>query len=514
MTKILSTTKSLATTKTKRNTALLAASASAVVLTLTAPLAASAAQAAPAASAAATAPLDWTKCEGQAPGSRQECATLDVPMDHAHPEGKKIEIAISRVPSEKPAARRGALLLIPGGPGGSSINDPSGKGQELPRSVRDAYDLIGFDPRGLGRSTPVDCGFEHADLASTSLRPWTAPDGSVTGNMATAKRLSDACARNGGELMRHISTADNARDIDRIRAALGEERLSAWAVSYGTYVGAVYSRLFPHRTDRIVLDSNDDPDPRRVGRNWLAAHEQGVEDTFPEFAAWASAPGHDYRLADTAAEVRPLFLRLAARLDREPIPWRGANPAVLNGNVLRQAMLTAMADPDDFPDLARLMLGAQKGELPPAPQAPPEKALQNSLAVGSATLCNDVAWPTSPAVYQKGVTESRAKYPLTAGMPRNAMLCAAWPFRPKEPAVRVTDRGPSNILLVQNERDPNTPLSGALKLREALGRRAVMVTVDATGHDVYLANGNACGDRTVTRFLATGKRPGQDMYCG
>ncbi|MEV7197289.1 alpha/beta hydrolase [Streptomyces sp. NPDC093510] len=503
-------------TKIKRNAALLAASTA--VLTLTAPLAASASASANSTDASTAAPattaaLDWSKCEGQGPDSRQECATLDVPMDYAHPEGKKIEIAVSRIPSEKPAARRGALLLIAGGPGGSSINDPSGKGQKLPQSVRDAYDLIGFDPRGLGRSTPVDCGFEHADLAPSRLRPWTAPDGSVTENMVTAKRLSDACARNGGELIRHISTADNARDIDRIRAALGEERVSAWAVSYGTYVGAVYSRLFPHRTDRIVLDSNDDPDPTRVGRGWLAAHERGVEDTFPEFAAWASAPGNEYRLADTAAEIRPLFLRLAARLDREPIPWPGAHPAELNGNVLRQTMLNAMADTDDFPGLARLILGARTGDLPPAPPAPPEKILQNSVAVGSATLCNDVAWPTSPAFYQKGVIESRAKYPLTAGMPRNAMLCAAWPFKPKEAPVRIDDRGPSNILLVQNERDPNTPLSGALKLREALGRRATMVTVDATGHDAYLANGNACGDRTVSRFLATGKRPGHDTHC-
>ncbi|WAL93733.1 alpha/beta hydrolase [Streptomyces sp. Je 1-369] len=494
-------------TKIKRNTVLLTASAA--VLTLTGPATASTAPTAP---ATATATLDWTTCEGRGAGTRQECATLAVPMDHAHPEGKEIEIAVSRIPSEKPGARRGALFLIPGGPGGSSIDDPSGKGQKLPQSVRDAYDLIGFEPRGLSRSTPVDCGLEPADLAPSALRPWPAPDGSVTENMVTAKRLSDACARNGGELIRHISTTDNARDIDRIRAALGEERLSAWAVSYGTYVGAVYSQLFPHRTDRIVLDSNDDPDPRRVGRGWLAAHERGVEDTFPEFAEWASAPENEDRIAETAVEVRPLFLRLAARLDREPIPWPDANPAVLNGDVLRQTMLNAMDDPDDFPGLARLMRGALKGDLPPAPPAPPEKPVQNAVAVGSATLCNDVAWPTSPAAYQKGVTESRAKYPLTAGMPRNAMLCAAWPYRAKQ-ATRITDRGPSNILLVQNERDPNTPLSGALKLREALGRRAVMVTVDATGHDAYLANGNACGDRTVSRFLATGQRPAHDTSC-
>ncbi|MEV0220033.1 alpha/beta hydrolase [Streptomyces sp. NPDC050704] len=498
-------------TKTKRNAALLAASATVLGLTasLTAPLTATAST-----PAAAAKPLDWAKCEGGGLDPRQECATVQVPMDYSDPGGRKIGIAVSRIPSENPAARRGVLLLIPGGPGGSSLDNPSGKGQKLPQEVRDAYDLIGFDPRGFGRSAPVSCGLERGDLALSKLRPWPAPDGSVTENMANAKRLSEACARNGGELMRHISTANNARDLDRVRAALGERKVSAWGVSYGTYVGAVYSQLFPHRTDRFVLDSNDDPDHTRVSRAWLAGHEVGVEDVFPEFAEWASAPGNPYRLADTAAEVRPLFLRLASRLDREPIPWPGANPAELNGNVLRQTMLDTLYDPDRFAGLAQLMLAAQRGAVPAAPAMPDEAVLQNVTAVGAGTLCNDVEWPSSASVYQKGVDESRAKYPLTAGMPRNAMVCAAWPYRPKEAPVRITDDGPSNILLVQNERDVATPLRGALRLRRALGERAVLVTVNSTGHDAYLANGNACGDGTVSRYLATGVRPGRDTYCG
>ncbi|MFE7434911.1 alpha/beta hydrolase [Streptomyces tendae] len=458
-------------------------------------------------------PLTWSACAGTGLDPRQECATLDVPMDYADPDGPRIEMAVSRIPAEKPDARRGALLLIAGGPGGSSLNDPSGKGQKLPQDVRDTHDLIGFAPRGLAPSTPAGCGLEYGDLATSRLRPWPVPDGSVDGNMTTARRMADACARNGGELIKHLSTANEARDIDRLRAALGERRISAWGVSYGTYVGAVYAQLFPHRTDRIVLDSVDNPDPALVNRAWLAAHEQGVEDTFPHFAAWASEPGNPDRLAERAADVRPLFLRLAAQLDREPIPWPGANPEELNGNVLRQTMLDSFAAPSRYPTLARLMRAAAQGTVPPAPQAPPEAVLQNVAAVGAGVLCNDVAWPRTAAAYQKDVAESRAKYPLTAGMPRNAMLCAAWPYPPREAPVRITDRGPSNVLLVQNERDVNTPLTGALRMREALGRRAVMVTVDATGHDSYLANGNACGDATVSRFLATGRRPASDVYC-
>ncbi|WP_037675756.1 alpha/beta hydrolase [Streptomyces griseus] len=486
--------------------------ASVTVLGLAAPLTGSASASSPSALGAAPA-LRWTACAGSAPDARQRCATLKVPMDYARPGGRTIDLVVSRIPSERPSARRGALVLIPGGPGGSSLNDPSGKGQKLPQDVRDAYDLIGFAPRGLAPSTSVSCGLDHADLALSKLRPWPAADGSVRDNLVTARRTADACARDGGELMRHISTVDNARDLDRIRAALGERKISAWGVSYGTYVGAVYGEMFPHRTDRVVLDSNDDPDPTRVARGWLAGHERGVEDTFPHFAAWASAPGNPDRVAGTAAEVRPLFLRLAARLDRKPIPWPGANPEELNGNVLRQTMLDSLYSPGRYPTLARLMLAARDRTVPPVPASPPEPVLQNVTAVGAATLCNDVAWPRSAGAYQKDVDASRKAYPLTAGMPRNAMVCAAWPYPPRQAPVRITDRGPSDVLLVQNERDVATPLSGALRLRAALGGRAVMVTVNSTGHDAYLANGNPCGDATVSRFLATGERPGGDVRC-
>ncbi|MEV3972455.1 alpha/beta hydrolase [Streptomyces sp. NPDC050698] len=465
------------------------------------------------ASAAGGKGIAWGACEGSGLDPRQQCATVGVPMDYSDPDSPEIRIAVSRIPAQKPSARRGSLVLIPGGPGGDSLADPSGKGQKLPRKVREMYDLVGFAPRGMAPSTAVDCRLDPADLGVTKLLPWPGPDDSVAENMATARRTATACARNGGELIRHISTANEARDLDRVRAALGDEKISAWGVSYGTYVGAVYSQLFPHRTDRIVLDSNNDPDHTRVTRNWLASFEVGVEDNFPEFARWASRPGNPHRLARTPAEVRSGFLRLAARLDRRPLPWPGANPPRLDGNTLRQTMLSSLYDPDDYPALAETVRAARKGTVPPAPEAPPESVLQNVTAVGAGTICNDVDWPDSAAAYQKAVDRSRTAYPLTAGMPRGPMVCAAWPYTPKEPAVRITDRGPSTILLVQNRRDVATPLAGARKLRRTLGDRAVMVTVNSTGHDAYLANGNACGDRTVSRFLATGERPGSDLYC-
>ncbi|BFO21322.1 alpha/beta hydrolase [Streptomyces sp. KM77-8] len=402
--------------------------------------------------------------------------------------------------SSSPADRAGPVSTTPPARDRSS---PTGPRPVRPHRLR---------PRGLAPSTPVDCELEHSDLATSKLRPWPAPDGSIDENIATAERVSAACVRNAGDLIRHLSTRNNARDLDRLRAALGERKISAWGVSYGTYEGAVYSQMFPHRTDRIVLDSNDDPDPARVARAWLAGHEQGsrTSSALRGVGVGARQPGPRRGDGHRGPSTVP-----AARHPPRPRagPWPGANPDELNGNVLRQTMLDSLYRPSRYPALAKLMRAAGQGTVPPAPATPPESVLQNVTAVGAGTLCNDVTWPTSAAVYRKDVAKSRAEFPLTAGMPRNAMPCAAWPYEPREAPVRITGRGPSNILLIQNERDVATPISGALKLREAFGRRAVLVTVDSTGHDAYLANGNECGDDAVSRYLATGERPRQDVHC-
>ncbi|MDH6141947.1 MULTISPECIES: alpha/beta hydrolase [Kitasatospora] len=480
--------------------------ATSTVLALTAPLA----------HAAPRGPeLHWGPCTGAGTGvdPRQQCATLAVPLDYRQPDGPSITLAVSRIPATQPRLRRGVLVTIPGGPGGSGLNRPSDAAKRLPQSVLDRYDLIGFDPRGVGQSTPVSCGLSHEDLSPVNMYPWPAPDGGITANVAFAQHLADKCWSNGGPVLRTLSTANEARDLDSIRSALGARRMSAWGVSYGTYVGAVYATMFPQHTDRVVLDSNDDPDATRVGRGWLDAFASGAEDRFPDFAAWAGQAGNPDRVADTPEQVRADYLDLAARLDRSPIPWPGANPAELNGNVLRSVMLQSLYSDADFPQLAELMLAAQGRRPLPAPTVAPDAALQNTFAVSVGTLCGDVSWPASVADYAQAAAVDRVVHPLTAGMPVNVMPCAFWPAKPTEPPVVVGDHGPSNVLLIQNLRDPATPYSGALRLRSDLGDRARLVTVDSGGHDAYLANGNACGDDLVTEYLVTGRRPEQDAYC-
>ncbi|KAF4407056.1 alpha/beta hydrolase [Streptomyces lycii] len=458
--------------------------------------------------------LDWAACPGKGEDSAQRCAELPVPLDHGDPRGEQITLTVSRIASTGPAARRGTLLLIPGGPGGSGIDRLARFGPDLMAGTRGAYDLVSFDPRGVGLSSPVSCDLDPDDVATVKLRPWPGPGGDISENVARGKRVADACARSEDPVLRSLSSVNEARDIDRVRAALGEERISAWGVSYGAYVGAVYAQLFPHRTDRWLLDSIGDPDHTRVARGWAENYGPAIEDRFPDFAAWASKPRNPLRIAPTPAGVRKEFLRLAARLDREPRPWPGARPPVLDGNVLRQTMMDAFYSDANFPALAELMLAAEDPRKPlPEPEVPPLEVLQNNAAVVVATICNDVRWPRSVPGYAREVAANRVRYPLTAGLPVNIFPCAFWPYEPAEKPVRITSDGPSNILLVQNLRDPSTPYRGALEMRRALGERARMVTVDAGGHGAYLSNGNARGDRTVTEFLLTGRRPGTDVVC-
>ncbi|PJN21907.1 alpha/beta hydrolase [Kitasatospora sp. CB02891] len=493
---------------TRRGAAL--AATTTVLLGLTAPLAAGA--------SAPDRPA-WGACAGGAPDGRQQCAELTVPIDYAQPAGPTLRLAVSRIPAARPDQRRGALVLIPGGPGGSGLNGPSNAAKRLPRSVLDRYDLIGFDPRGVGRSSPVSCGLDYADLAPGKLLPWPAPDGQGgDANLTTGQRVADRCAENGGPVLRSVTTRNEARDLDRIRQALGERRISAWATSYGTYAGAAYATMFPDRTDRILLDSNDNPDPVQAERSWLAAFATGAEDRFPDFAAWASSPGAgELRIADTPEQVRTAYLTAAQQLDAAPLPWPGNNPSVLDGNRLRGTLLNGLYSDARFPAVAALIQAAQGRRPLPEPGPVPDAAalaqLQSSTAVSAATLCNDVAWPRDLGSYATAVAADRVAHPLTAGMPVNATACAFWHWQPAEPPVRVTSDGPSNVLLVQNLRDPATPYAGALKLRAAFGDRARMVAVDSGGHGAYLANGNACGDALVTEFLTTGHRPARDAFC-
>ncbi|MFE6664258.1 alpha/beta hydrolase [Streptomyces sp. NPDC057697] len=460
--------------------------------------------------------LSWRSCATAGGPAGQECADLPVPLDYRDPGGPQLSLAVTRVRSDRPAARRGTLMVIPGGPGSSGVQRVAEKGERLARETEGRYDIVSLDPRGVGGSTKASCGLAPEDRELVNLRSWPGADGSITENVTRSRRIAEACARNGGAVLRSLTTVNEARDIDRFRQALGEEKLSAWGSSYGTYVGAVYAQKYPQHTDRWVLDSSGDPNPSRVAKGWLANMAVGSADRFPDFARWASDPAREadgLRLARRAEDVRPLVLDLAARLDRAP--RETTTPGVpLTGNRLRQAIQLALYDDEAFAGLAGLVREAGdplvKPVLPGALSGPIPDA---DAAVTVGVICNDVRWRGTVASYARAVAADRAEHPLTAGMTANITPCSFWKDAPADPPTRITGQGPSNVLMVQGLRDPATPYSGALKMRAAFGDRARLVAVDHGGHGMYLGNGNACGDRAVTMFLNTGTRPEKDAYC-
>lgn len=467
----------------------------------------------------ATPPLAWGPCApipGTTAPAGQQCATLRVPLDHRAPGGRTVDVAVTRLRTDRPEARRGTLLVLPGGPGGSGVQRLAQKGEALRAATEGAYDLVSLDPRGVGGSTRAGCGIPEADRHLVTLRSWPAPDGSIAANTERSRRTAELCGRNGGPEVRSFTTRNQARDIDRLRAALGERKLSVWAHSYGSYAGAVYAQEYPDRVDRLVLDSIGDPDPARVAYGWMANVGPAVALRFPDFAAWAADPAREaegLRTARRAEDVEPLFLALARELDRDP--KESDVPGVpLTGNRLRQALQNALLSDKAFASLARLIRSAQDPE--GRPVLPPELAgpmADEDASLTMAVVCNDVRWPGPASGYARRVAADRARYPLTAGLPVNITPCAFWKHDEEPRPTRITDEGPSNVLMIQSLRDPATPLAGARKMRAALGERARMVTVERGGHGMYLGNGNACGDRVVSDFLVTGQRPARDTHC-
>ncbi len=455
--------------------------------------------------------IQWEKCPADISPvpipEGMQCGTLKVPLDYRKPDGRTIEIAVSRLPSKKPDARRGVLLTNPGGPSVGQNYPAFLVAMGLPQSVRDAYDVIGFDPRGIGKSTPVTCDLTPEQLSTGNIPPYAKNSADVAKRAVEVKKIAQQCASSSTAwMLPHVTPENTARDMDSIRAVLGESKISYAGASWGTHLGAVYTTLFPQRSDRIVLDSNLGPGGWDYPSDRLWS--QGVEDRFPDFAKFAAANHREFGLGRTPAQVKAKFFELAARLEKKPVQTpEGPFDAV----AFRLLNFGLLYGPTQLPLLAGIWQALDANQ--PPPPLPGDTTDPGKLISGRYYMvCNNASWPKSVATYQRNVAVDRIKYPLFGAAGANITPCAYWP-EPVEPQVRITDNGPSNVLLVQNLRDPATPLAGARQLRKALGDRAVMVTADQGGHGVYPGGKNRCANHAVTTFLTTGELPKRDYHC-
>ncbi|MFS0695595.1 alpha/beta hydrolase [Streptomyces nitrosporeus] len=463
--------------------------------------------------------VKWGQCPddvvAEAAPTVLQCATVRVPLDYAEPEGEPIDLTVSRLAATDPDKRRGVLMLNPGGPGGSGLAlSALLVAQGLPSSVTDRYDLIGMDTRGIGHSTPVSCGFTTDSPYYSNIPPYAVDDAAVTAQAKVAEQAAEQCADNDDDgRLRHLTTANTARDLDRIRAALGEEKTSYLGYSYGTALGAAYASMFPERSDRIVLDSNIGE--THLDRDGVRRYALGMEQTLPDFAKWAARRHDSYGLGRTPGQVRASYLAIAGRLDKAPV-------AGIDGSLFRLLTFGHLFKQTQYPTLAQTWqtllegdeaaargLTAATGETADGTLSPTDNALTVFLAV----TCNDAEWPEDINTYRQGVAEDRERYPLYGAATANITPCAFWPYTPAEPPVEVHAEGPRNVLLLQNRRDASTPHLGGKMLREKFGDRARLISVDDSGHGVYVLGRNSCALNTTTRYLVEGEMPTKDTSC-
>lgn len=467
----------------------------------------------------------WAACPEDVtdPLAQLQCASIPVPLDYRAPDGAQIDIMVSRLASPAPDDRRGVLMLNPGGPGASGLTQPLDLVERgLPVSVSDTYDLIGVDTRGIGHSAPISCGFTDEQGYTGAIPTYAADSAAVAAEAEVVRGIAEQCATNDIDgVLPHISTANMARDMDRIRAALGEDQLSYFGVSYGTALGAAYASMFPDRSDRIVLDSAIGD--THLDQDGIRRYGLGAEESLPDFAAWAAERDGTYGLGDTEAEVRKTYFALAERLDEQPM-----EEVQIDGHLFRLMTFASLYNESRYAGTAQLWqyvlredaagAEAQVDELTAAPADGAALPTQlspsdNSFSVFLAVTCNDTEFSGDVAEYQRAVADDRERYPVFGAATANIMPCAFWPYDQIEPPVAIADDGPENILIVQHRRDPATPFAGGTMLREHFDERSKLVSVDGGGHGVYIYGDSACADNLATAFLVDGTMPSKDKRC-
>ncbi|MHB6912747.1 alpha/beta hydrolase [Streptomyces sp. DB-54] len=466
--------------------------------------------------------LRWERCDSSRPEAF-ECAKVKVPLDYSDPGGRKIDLAISRIKAGSAKERHGVLLMNPGGPGGPGLTMPVEMQPLLPAEVRDRFDLIGFDPRGVGQSSPIGCDLTADE--QTVQHPYSAR--TFATDVARARTVADKCWAKAGDVLPHITTRNTARDMDVVRAALGEKKISYFGHSYGTYLGAVYTQMFPRHSDRFVLDSALDPTLawRGTFRGWSA----GAELAFTRWTEWAAARNATYGLGPTPAAVRKTYGELVARADRTPVPTEGGT---LSGGDIRAQYGAFVHVETVTPWIVALRTAAAGG--PPAPTTPTASAMSDSAPVRAAdtragtfaadvpadnmsavvwaVFCGDTrSWPRNPEQYHQDVIRDRAKYPLAGDLGANIQPCAFWKSAGSEPATVVNND--VDALIVQNQWDPQATLAMAQGMRRALHGARMVTVAGGEGHGVVVA-GPSCADAGVTRYLTTGRLPAKDLTCG
>jgi pimeloyl-ACP methyl ester carboxylesterase len=450
--------------------------------------------------------ITWKACsDSYMKSAGLKCAKLRVPLDYRHPRGRKITLALSIRPHKASAGKYlGAILTNPGGPGGSGTTLPPFMQDNVPNGVGYRFDWIGFDPRGVGASRPVlHCNKKYVGTDRPSYIPTSKH--LMKYWRKKARNYARSCGSSSARrLLPFMTTADNARDMDSIRKALGLRKISYYGFSWGSYLGQDYMTLFPHHVKRVVLDGV--VDPRRV---WYGANldqDRVFDKNMDVFWKWVAANDSTFHLGTSGAAVKAKYYAELAKLKAHPAAGGKLGPDELSDAML-DAGYYVYGWQDDAQMFADLVNKGAGGAMLAAFRATNSGAAnENGYAVYNAVQCTDNPWPgwaktrkDSWRIYKKAPFE-------TWGNTWYNAPCLNWPAKAKHRLHIHQKAGVPNFLLINETSDAATPYSGALEVRKRFHKARLIAGVGGTTHAGSLS-GVSCTDNRIAHYLATGKVP-------
>ncbi|MCU1346665.1 MAG: hypothetical protein JWL70_2931 [Acidimicrobiia bacterium] len=467
----------------------------------------SAGSAEPSTSAVPDSALKWTKCN-----TTFQCALLSVPIDYANPSGQHINVSLIR--HLAPAGRRiGSLLVNPGGPGASGVAFVRDGYKELFSNLGDRFDIVGWDPRGVGGTIPVDC-VDDLDPYFGDIDPTPDNPQELQQERDAANAFAAACGqRNSSTVLAHVSTQDTARDMDSIRQALGEAKISYFGFSYGSELGAAWATMFPATVRAAALDGAADPspDPLAFALESAAAADQTLDRLLTQCSHDPKCPFNSNGQASAA------FDSLMQSLDAHPLPTSDPKRSVGQAKLF-WAMIETLYSPDSWPALTSALAKGAAGQGQPLldlydayfERDPKTGRFPNLIEANVAISCADNRTPTTAEF------EAKAKAQLAAAAPRTGLaffdldFCRNWPT-PVAPDLTITGKGAGTIVVVGATGDPVTPLTSSRKMAEAL-EGGVLLIRQGEGHTSY-NSGNACIRSAIDRYFISGTAPSTGTQC-
>ncbi|MEV5735449.1 alpha/beta hydrolase [Streptomyces sp. NPDC052292] len=461
--------------------------------------------------------LSWRAC-GVA---EFQCATMKAPLDYANPGAGDVKLAVARKAATG-KDRLGSLLVNPGGPGGSAVSYlQQYAGIGYPAEIRAMYDMVAMDPRGVARSEPVECldGRQMDTFTETD----TTPDDQRETNelVGQFRKFAESCGAHSARLLRHVSTIDAARDMDILRAVLGDPKLNYVGASYGTLLGATYAGLFPDRVGRLVLDGAVDPslDSLRVNLDQTA----GFETAFQAFAK-DCVRRSDCPLGGkgtTPAQVGDRLKAFFRELDAHPIPTGDASGRKLGESLATIGVIAAMYDQASWGQLRQALTSAMRKDdgagllaLSDSYYERNAKGQYSNLMMANAAVnCLDLPPAfTSPQQVEKDLPEFEKASPVFgAGLAWASLNCAYWPVKATGEPHRIEAKGAAPIVVVGTTRDPATPYRWAQSLARQLSSGRLLTFV-GDGHTAY-GRGSACIDSAINAYLLDGTPPPVGKRC-